>query len=253
MRKLELLIIIGLTTLQIFLAVFDITGPLRVVSGFVFLTILPGYVLLSVFFRVKLDNDGFLMYLVLSIPISLAIISTLGLLANYFSIGLEIIPSVAWLSTFILIFALISYFRRSNEKIHSLKLNRIILIIGSLVILFAVNFSISDADENSESTYLRLYVLNNESLTDIYPNRVQAGMPFEILLGVEYDGKSEQQFTLTSSHGSKVRLSLSPGETWTKNTEITLNEPGIQDVTWTLYQDGRNFPQREIRLWLTAY
>ena len=253
MRKLELLIIIGLTTLQIFLAAFDITGPLRVVSGFVFLTILPGYVLLSVFFRDKLDNDGLLMHLVLSIPISLAIISTLGLLANYFSIGLEIISNVTWLSTFILIFAFISYFRRSNEKIHSLKLNRIILIIGSLVILFAVNFSISDADENSESTYLRLYALNNESQTGNYPNRVQAGIPFEIQVDVEYGGKSEHQFTLTSSLGSKVRLSLSPGETWTKNTEMTLNEPGIQEVTWTLYQNGRNIPQREIRLWLTAY
>jgi uncharacterized membrane protein len=253
MRIYELLIILGLTTTQIVLAIFDITGSFRVVSGFIFLTILPGYVLLSFFYRTKFDNLGFLAHLVLSIPISLALISTLGLMANFSSIGLEIIPNVTWLSTFILFFASISYFRRSKEKIHGLKLNHFLLIIGSLMTLFALNFSLSDVNEHSESPYLRLYVLNNESLTNNYPNQVQAGIPFEILLGVEYGGKSEQQFTLTSSHGSKIRLSLSPGETWTKFTKMTLNKPGLQEVTWTLYQEGQAVPMREIRLWMTVY
>ena len=253
MRKFELFVILGLTAAQIILAICDITGPLRVVSGFIFLTILPGYVLLSFFYRTKLDHLGFLAHLILSIPVSLALISTLGLVANLLSIGLEIIPIATWLSIFILFFASISYFRRSKEKRYNLRSNNFLLIIGSLMILFAINFSLSDVYKHSESPYLRLYVLNNESLTNNFPNQVHVNTPVEILLGVEYGGKSERQFTLTSSHGSKVRLSLAPGETWTKIIEITLNEPGIQDVTWTLYQDGHNIPQREIRLWLTAY
>ncbi len=140
MQKFELFVILGLTATQIVLVICDITGPFRVVSGFIFLTILPGYVLLSFAYRNKLDNLGLLAHLVLSIPISLALISTLGLMANCFSIGLEIIPNVTWLSAFILFFTSISYFRRSNEKGYSLKLNHFFLIIGSLMILFALNF-----------------------------------------------------------------------------------------------------------------
>ena len=75
MRKLEIFVILGLTAAQIILAICDITGPLRVVSGFIFLTILPGYVLLSFFYRTKLDHLGFLAHLVLSIPVLLWIYS----------------------------------------------------------------------------------------------------------------------------------------------------------------------------------
>jgi uncharacterized membrane protein len=236
MRKFELFVILGLTVSQAFLAICDITGPFRVVSGFIFLTILPGYVLLSFFYRTKLEQLGFFAHLVLSIPISLALISTLGLSANYLSIGLENIPNVTWLSTFILFFASISYFRRSKEKRYNLRSNHYLLIIGSLMILFALNFSLSDVDEHSENPYLRLYVLNNESLTDHYPNQVQVRTTVEIMLGVKYGGYTEQQFTLTSSHGSKIRLSLSPGETWTEFVKVTLNKPGLHEVTSKLYQ-----------------
>jgi len=253
MRKLELFVLLGLTATQIVLAICEITGPFRVVSGFIFLTILPGYVILSFFYRTKLDHLGFLAHLVLSIPVSLAIICTLGLMANFLSIGLEIIPNVTWLSTYILFFASISYFRRSKEYRYNLRSNHFLLIIGSLVILFALNFSLSDVSQHSNSPYLRLYVLNNESLTNNYPNQVQVSTPVEILLGVEYGGNTEQQFTLISSHGSKIHFSLSPGETWTKYAKVTLNKPGLHEVTWTLYQGGRNIPQREIRLWMTAY
>jgi uncharacterized membrane protein len=252
MRKFELFVILGLTATQIILAICDITGPFRVVSGFIFLTILPGYVLLSFFYRTKLDNLGLLAHLVLSIPVSLAVISTLGLMTNFLSIGLEIIPNVTWMSTFILFFASISYFRRSKEKRYNRRSNHFLLIIGSLMILFALNFSLSDVDEHSESPYLRLYVLNNESLTNHYPNQVQVSTPVEILLGVEYGGNTIQQFTLTSSHGSKIRLSLSPGETWTEFVKVTLNKRGLHEVTWKLYQEGQSVPKREIRLWMTV-
>ncbi len=90
-------------------------------------------------------------------------------------------------------------------------------------------------------------------MTNNYPNQVQVSTPVEILLGVEYGGNTEQQFTLTSSHGSKIRLSLSPGETWTEYTKVTLNKPGLHEVTWTLYQEGQAVPKREIRLWMTVY
>jgi uncharacterized membrane protein len=253
MRKFELFVILGLTAAQVFLAICDITGPFRVVSGFIFLTILPGYVLLSVFYHTKLDQLGYLAHLVLSIPVSLAIISTLGLTANFFSIGLESIPNVTWLSTFILFLASISYFQRSKEKGYILRSNHFLLIIGSLVILFALNFSLSDVNELSESPYLSFYVLNNESLSKNYPNRVQVNTPIELLLGVEYGGNTEQQFTLTSSHGSKIRLSLSPGETWAEFVKVTLNKPGLHEVTWTLYQEGQAVPKREIRLWMKVY
>lgn len=253
MRKFELFAILGLTAAQVCLAICDITGPFRVVSGFIFLTILPGYVLLSFFYHTKLVQFGFLAHLVLSIPISLALICTLGLIANFLSIGLEIIPNVTWLSTFILFFASISYFRRSKEKRYNLRSNHYLLIIGSLVILYSLNFSLSEVHEHSESPYLRLYVLNNESLSNNYPNQVQVNTPVEVLLGVEYEGNTEQQFTLTSSHGSKKHLSLSPGEIWTEIVRVTLNKPGLHEVTWTLYQEGQAVPKREIRLWMTVY
>jgi len=253
MRKIELFIILGLTAAQIVLAICDITGPFRVVSGFIFLTILPGYVLLSFFYRTKLDNLGLLAHLVLSIPVSLAVISTLGLMTNFLSIGLKIFPNVIWLSTFILFFASISFFRRSKEKRYNLRSNHLLLIIGSLMILFALNFSLSGIHEQSENPYLNLYVLNNESQSNNYPNQVRVNSPVEVLLGVEYEGNTEQQFTLTSSHGSKIHFSLSPGETWTEVVKVTLNKPGLQEVTWTLNQEGQAVPKREIRLWMTVY
>jgi uncharacterized membrane protein len=253
MRKLELLIIIGLTTTHIFLSFYEIIGPLRVATGFVFLTILPGYVLLTFFYQTNLEDHRFLFHLVLSIPVSLAITSTLGLLTNVLSLSLEIIPSLIWLSIFILLLAFLSFFRTSNMRTQNLKLNRFILITGLLVVLFAVNISLSSANENSESDFLGLYLLDNKSLTENYPSRAQAGIPFELLLCVEYEGRSEQKFILTSTQGSMVSFSLSPGETWTEVVEVTMNEPGMHKVAWTLYKVGRNSPQREVRLWVTAY
>ena len=253
MRKIELFVILGLTATQVFLAICEVTGPFRVVSGFIFLTILPGYVLLSFFYHNKLGHHGFLAHLVLSIPISLALISTLGLMANSLSIGLDIIPNITWLSTFILFFASISFLRSSKEKSYNLRSNHYLLIIGSLMILFALNFSLSGIHEQSENPYLNLYVLNNESQSNNYPNQVRVNSPVEVLLGVEYEGNTEQQFTLTSSHGSKIHFSLSPGETWTGVVKVTLNKPGLQEVTWTLNQEGQAVPKREIRLWMTVY
>jgi uncharacterized membrane protein len=253
MRKLELLLILGLTIVHFLLSSQGINGPLRVVSGFIFLTILPGYVVLAFFYRTKLQNQRLLTHLVLSIPISLALISTLGLVVNVSSIGLETIANTAWLSAFILVFAFLSYFRNPKANTHGIEINQIILVIGLLVTLFALNYSLSSGKDSSGENYLSFYMLSDEAFSENYPNWVKVGVPFEIVLGVEYRGASEQKFTLTSSDGSEINLSLAPGDAWTKLTEITVKDLGSQEVTWRLYHAGQFAPQREVRLWVTAY
>ena len=98
MPSLDLVIVMSLTLLQMLLVLLDITGPVRAGSGFLFVSLWPGYSLLAAFYRLYRQNlIGILEHLVLSVPTSLALNVVLGLVLNNLNLSIRPESHVLWM------------------------------------------------------------------------------------------------------------------------------------------------------------
>jgi uncharacterized membrane protein len=110
----------------------------RQVIGFLYLTFIPGYIVLKL---LKLNNLSMLQSVLFSIGLSIALLMLLGLIVNEFGmlVGfsnmLSSLPLMLFLNVFMLVTELIIYLRNGNSKLFDFKTFRITPLVLLLLCL----------------------------------------------------------------------------------------------------------------------
>lgn len=252
MPSLDLVIVMSFTLLQMLLVLLDVAGPIRAGSGFLFVSLWPGYSFLAAFYRLCRQNSmGILEHVVLSVPTSLALNVALGLVLDNLHLSVRSEAHVLWMGFLTCALALAAMVYPHTD--HGNKLRYSLVFIGALTValllgIFAHTITLSDKE-----SYLSLYVLDADGQAVDYPIEVAAGNPVQITIGIDYGGTSVEEFNLVSPIEGKIPLNVQPGDGWEKNVELTLTQPGLHRVAWDLYRSGMNVPARSVQLWLKVY
>lgn len=246
MYVIELLVVIGLVLLQCVLVLSDTTGVVRLSSGFLFVTLLPGYSFLAAFSRPHLEKWSVLEHVVLAVPISLALNSILGLLLNMLSLSIEAHLHVLWMSLFICLMTWWSL----KEPVRNDQQRGYLTVMGGMVVATLLLAVVAQGGAKEAAPFVSLYVLDANGQAADYPNQLAKGEALEVTVGARYEGESAQAFQLLSPTGEKMALTLQPGEEWSKPMRLRLAEDGLQRVSWELYQVGATQPVRSVQLWI---
>ncbi|MCK4733231.1 MAG: DUF1616 domain-containing protein, partial [Methanophagales archaeon] len=100
-----------LSALLIAAIAFFPNSPARIILGLPFILFFPGYVLICALFPRKKDLDG-VERLALSMGLSIAVTSLIGLALNYTSFGIRLFPVMLSLFLFIVLMSVVAVYRR---------------------------------------------------------------------------------------------------------------------------------------------
>lgn len=225
-------------------------GPLRLISGFLFVSFLPGYALLAALLQPQLTRFSTLEHIVLSLPVSLALSTILGLLANNFGIGIDPKTHVVWMSLFIFTLSALALYR---QPLCVVRFTHYAPIVGSIIAAsFVFTLAVDNLTLPTEGTLLSLYILDAETTSMNYPRTVSVGAETELIVGGQFEGDAPQTYLLTSSTGTENSLILQPGEQWRLPVTINLKNTGLHRLEWNLYSSTSEQPLRTVQLWVQA-
>lgn len=249
MDMLESTIIIGLTLFPMTLTLLGVTGPLRTGTGFLLISLLPGYSFLGTFYRPYRNDCSFLEHIALAIPTSLALNTILGLLLNQFGIESHTEMHVLWIGIFTCAIALLPILskRVSQNTPSPLILTSVIGILGSILLVSLLTYI---PESPMGEPFTSLYILDANDKAIDYPMEIPTGATTQVKVGGFYDGAPKQQMWLMSPNGDGVLLTLRPGEAWEKTFELSFADPGLYKATWSLYRLGQDTPYRLVQLWI---
>ncbi|WP_042698402.1 DUF1616 domain-containing protein [Thermococcus sp. PK] len=198
----DLITIIALSLLLDFLIAFYPDSLLRKALGLAFVLFFPGYVFITALFPEKKELDN-LERLALSLGLSIAIVPLIGLLLNYTPWGIRLIPILASLTVFNVIFALVAIYRRANainpwiprisiEKLkeeleweQSSKLDKaltVILIMAIISSIATLGYVITHPKPGEKFT--EFYILGPEGKAADYPTELFVGENATVILGI---------------------------------------------------------------------
>lgn len=247
-RRLDFLIIIGLAGLQIVLVFLGVTGVVRVASGFVFLTLLPGYSFLTVCYRRYRQDYSLLEQIALAVPVSLAICAILGMLLNSISLAFRAEALVAWMSIFTCGLAATGMVRPPAGPGLD---RRFAALAGGIVgVALGLGLVAQGIAPQPLDQRVNLYILDTQGQTAEYPAVASTNVPVQVRVGVAYQGPAEQRFQLVSSTGAQIPLTVQPGARWEAPIEVVFTQPGLQQVSWDLYHSDTQAPDRSVHLWV---
>jgi uncharacterized membrane protein len=180
-------VLLAINVLAIFLiiAIYFISGnPIRIIIGLPFLLFFPGYVLLLAIFPRK-ESLGILPILALSLGLSIAVVSLMGLLLNFTPRGMEtesvvfslfafllIVSSIAWLRSKKLPTASRRYysFNVTAQNLGQSKLDRWISVVMILLILGTLGtLGFLIANQKIGGKFSEFYMLGIDGQAADYP------------------------------------------------------------------------------------
>jgi len=190
------------------------TNVIWIILGIPSLFFIPGYLILYVIFPSKKTdkNLGIVERIAVSIGLSLAIISFIGILFNYTPWGLHIAPlltiSLILFSTGVGLIAVYRWskidpderftitldfpWRKTNTK--SEKLLTIILTI--LILITSLLFIYSITTPKPEEHFTEFYVLGSNYKTQGYPLNINAGEKTNIIIGINNHEHQTIEYTI---------------------------------------------------------
>ncbi|XRO75826.1 DUF1616 domain-containing protein [Methanocaldococcus sp. 28A] len=198
----DLIVVIGLSLLLLFVIKYYPDIILRKGLGMAFVIFFPGYVFINVLFPKNKELDN-IERLALSFGLSIAIVPLIGLILNYTSWGLRLIPILVSLTIFNLIFGILAIYRRAKAKepwipiidIEKLKkelewdkaskLDKaltvilLIAIISSIATLFYVITHPKPGEKFTE-----FYILGPNGKASDYPTELFVGEEGRVIIGI---------------------------------------------------------------------
>jgi uncharacterized membrane protein len=244
------LVVIGLCCLQIGLVLTGVTGVVRVASGFLFVTVLPGYSLLRALYRPYRQEFNPIEQVALAVPVSLAMGAVLGLLFD--NIGWSVRPTfhVLWLSFITCALALAPLVPGQGETELTAKAGWGAVLIGLVCLALGLGLVARDVSHETRPQVVSLFLLNAEGKTAHYPARIKINAAKLVRIGVAYQGPSPRAFSLWTPTGTRTSLVLHPGQTWSKLVPVVSSKPGLQELTWKLSDAGSSTATRSVHLWV---
>ena len=263
---LVLLVVVLITVITLFPS-----NILRIILGLPFVIFFPGYTLMAALFPRRESVSG-IERLVLSFGLSIAVVALIGLILNSTPWGIRL-ESILWsTASFILIMAVITWFRRKRllEESFSIEftlasvswgkgvLNRLLSIVLVIVILGALGITgyvIAASKLGQEFT--EFYVLGLEGETTDYPEELKVGEEGIVTITIinrEYETVSYRvEVVFNDIKVDEIGpLILQNDEEWTQEVSFAPEIAGEnQKVEFLLYRNGELRPYLEaLRLWI---
>lgn len=266
--KKEFVIITGLLLVIVFFSDF-----LRIILGLPFALFLPGFLLTAVLFPKKDEIDG-LTRITISVGLSIIIVPLIGLLLNYLSLGVKLLPmmlSLIFLDTFLLF---LSWYRQTNlpeEKRFSLTLTidllkwsnktkgtniiHTALLITGFLLIFTSVFILSSP--KTGKSFTEFYITGLDDKTAGYPKQLQVGENGTVKAVIVNNEHQKTRYRMDILVDGDIFQTISPIDIENQEKqEITVlfNTEELEDlvnVEFLLYRDGQDMkPYRQLRLWV---
>ena len=273
LRCLDLLLAVAWalgTVLVVLLLPFE--EPLRIVVGFPFVLLLPGYCLVAALYPRRSDLQG-PERLALSFGLSIAVVPLIGLGLNYSPWGVRLDPLLAFVALFIVLAAVAAVCRRwllPAEQAFTVisrvrlprwpKLRPIDVLAGvALLVLLAglgVVLNFAGTSREGPEAFTEFYLLGSGGRAEAYPGLVEAGEQATAVLGlVNHEGRDTAYHIEVRFDGETADdvdgPVLGDGERWEKMVALLPTRVrNNQKAEFLLYKDGGSEPYRSLHLWL---
>lgn len=246
---------------------------LRIILGLPFALFLPGFLLTAVLFPKKDEIDG-LTRITISVGLSIIIVPLIGLLLNYLSLGVRLLPmmlSLIFLDIFLLF---LSWYRRTNlpeEKRFSLTLTidllkwsnktkgtniiHAALLITGFLLIFTSVFILSSPKTGKGLT--EFYITGQDDITAGYPDQINVGENGTVKAVIVNNEHQKTRYRMDILVDGDIFQTISPIDIENQEKqEITVlfnteELEGLVNVEFLLYRDGQDMkPYRQLRLWV---
>lgn len=256
--------------------------PVRIALGFLFVLFLPGYSLVAALFP-RRDNLGWMERVALSLGLSIAIVSLLGLVLSYTPFGISLVPALIVLSVFTISLSLVAWIRRMKlpaqerfrvpfERLLKVNLGQSILdkvlsivLIASIIVASATLVYVAVTPKTGER-FTEFYLLNPNGTASDYPTDLKVGEEGEVIIGIvnhEYENvtyRLEVNFNGSSmnllwsySLIHEEQVFLIENETWERPFTFKVTEKGEnQKLEFLLYKDQQTEAYRTLHLWVSV-
>jgi uncharacterized membrane protein len=277
------LVFILLSILIIYLPFVNGT-VVRPAAGLLMVLFVPGYSLIAALFPGRSDL-GRMERGALSLGLSIAVSSLIGLALNYTPWGIRIDPLVVCLSVFTIVCVYIANMRRhilpEGERFSMTRkgisrglwaylfgksesgLDRALTIILVLVVLVSISLTIYvlSVPKHGE-VFTEFYILSSSDRSDNYPVQYFLGETKPIIVGVVNHEYRSVAYDLNVTLGNDTnvtilytgKLTLSDEQRWEQKINLTPDRIGTQmRLDFLLYADGNmDAPYRDLHLWVNV-
>lgn len=271
--KREYLTLISLTVITP--AVIFFVAPLRIVIGFVYALLVPGYLITTVLFP-KAGNPNGLTRLSFSIGFSILIVPLAGLLLNFLPWGIKLVPMMILLAVINAVLLALGWFVRQKlpeeqrfqlalpdikKGIKTFKktdgLHKAVVLTGFLLIAVLLFIAFSPAGGNG---FTEFYITGISGTAAGYPEKLQTGEAGCVNLTIISHEKETTVYRVEIRvDGKQIQsikdISVDPLGKWDKYVSFTAEKPNNNaKVEFLLYKDGQNTtPYRQLSLQINVY
>lgn len=256
-------------------------SPVRAALVIPMVLFIPGYALVSALFPRRDDLDG-IERIALSFGLSVAIVPLIGLLLNYTSWGIRLLPILLSLIVFTLAMVLIAIYRRrslgdnafevpfgqiyaslkrdmSKEQETRLGFMLNLILVLLIVVSALALIYVAIAPERGEN-FTEFYILGPEGMTANYSTQLETGESVDVIVGIVNHEYSMVDYSLEVQLDNRPmnipsdfeHISLSHNETREMPLSIVPDDTGDDmKLEYLLYKEGNtNEPYHELHLWI---
>jgi uncharacterized membrane protein len=187
--------------IDLFLILFNAEDTIRTIIGIPMIIFIPGYVLIYALFPTKKTDRGIdeIERLALSFALSIAIVPLIGLVLNYTTWGIRLIPLLISLELFILTIGLIAIYRwyrttpENRYKIiinisfpkHESKIDKTLsIILGILIVTSLCLLVYAIVSPKIGERFTEFYILGPNYIADYYPSNLTTGENASVIIGI---------------------------------------------------------------------
>ncbi|RJQ29656.1 MAG: DUF1616 domain-containing protein [Peptococcaceae bacterium] len=249
-------------------------GALRVILGLPYVLFFPGYCLIAALFPAKNDLDG-IERAALSFGLSIAVTPLIGLVLNYTSWGIRLVPIFISLFFFIAVMSAVAWYRRrklpaGEDYFPVLEVNlprwseltgvdRVFSVALVMAVLFATGsiYYVVAAPKVGEK-FTEFYILGLGGKVEGYPGEIKAGEKGEVIAGiVNHEYEPKKYFVEIKVDGERPErlgpVELAHGQKWEEQLSFYSARPQENaKVEFLLYREGDTEPYRSLHLWVAV-
>ncbi|MHB1152945.1 MAG: DUF1616 domain-containing protein [Eubacteriales bacterium] len=268
--KNEYLLIMGMTLFTLIIVLFS--GFFRVILGLPYVLIVPGYLLTVILFPKTDDLEDFAR-ITLSVGLSIVIVPLIGLLHNYLSLVIDLLPLMFSLTLFNIVLMVMSWFKRKKipdderfelyadfdiaKWIKKIKENKVIylaMLITGLSIIVTLIFMLSFP--KNIVNFTEFYITRQDGTAAHYSEPIQPGDYVNVNVIIVCNENQTINYRLEiKADGELIQsvdlITLDHLEKWENTVSFKTEKPNeALKIEFLLYTDQNIEIYRQLKLWL---